>query len=100
MSSYIKRRNVDPLNPTAAFSQTQELPVIAEKTAGHNIGGPSDDKASIITTAKLKKFNDIFGYDHGPATKPADDEEDQEEAQDRVNEMLPGRGSKTNLLEG
>jgi hypothetical protein len=26
-----------------------------------------DDKASVITTDKLKKFNEIYGFDHGPA---------------------------------
>ena len=62
-----------------------------------NIGGPQDDKASIITTDKLKRFNDINGYEHGPATKPLQTEED-EEAQDKVNE-LGGKhqASKTSL---
>lgn len=28
-----------------------------------------DDKASVITQDKLKKFNEIYGYEHGPAVE-------------------------------
>lgn len=34
-----------------------------------------DEKASIITQDKLKKFNEIYGYEHGPATENQDEEE-------------------------
>jgi hypothetical protein len=65
-----------------------------------NVGGPQDDKASNITTDKLKRFNDINGYDHGPATKPLQTEEDEEaEALDKVHDF-PSMGSKANLLKG
>lgn len=43
-----------------------------------NIGSPNDDKASIITQDKLKKFNDIYGYEHGPATKQQEGESEVE----------------------
>jgi predicted RNase H-like nuclease (RuvC/YqgF family) len=36
---------------------------------GHNLNIEAvDDKTSVITTDKLKKFNEINGYDNGPAT--------------------------------
>ena len=54
---------------------------------GTNHGVPNDDKASIITQDKLKKFNEIYGYEHGPAIVNEEDE-DQEEQNDQVNEML------------
>lgn len=59
-----------------------------------NVGGPQDDKASTITTAKLKRFNDINGYEHGPATRFT---EEDEEAQDQVHEMGKHQYSKTSL---
>lgn len=36
---------------------------------GHdlNLEDRGDDRASVITTDKLKKFNEIYGYENGPA---------------------------------
>lgn len=39
-----------------------------------------------MTMDKLKRFNDINGYEHGPATRPIVTEEDQEEL-DKVHDM-------------
>jgi len=33
----------------------------------------NDDKASIITQDRLKKFNEIYGYENGPATVGLED---------------------------
>jgi hypothetical protein len=38
-----------------------------------------DDRASVITQDKLKKFNEIFGYENGPALEGEEDDQDQEE---------------------
>jgi hypothetical protein len=41
---------------------------------GHDLNledGRDADKASVITTDKLKKFNEIYGYEHGPAVDDA-----------------------------
>ena len=48
-----------------------------------NIGTANDDKASIITLDKLKKFNEIYGYEGGPAV------EEPEELLDKVEEIEP-----------
>ena len=39
----------------------------------------NDDKASIITQDRLKKFNEIYGYENGPATRIEDGLDDGEE---------------------
>ncbi len=57
-----------------------------ENLNGTNHGAANDDNASIITLDKLKKFNEIYGYEHGPAV--VDEEEDKEELQDKVEEIL------------
>ena len=37
---------------------------------GQNLNiGDQDDKASVITQDKLKKFNEIYGFEHGPAVE-------------------------------
>ncbi len=46
-----------------------------------NLGTPNDDKASILTHDKLKKFNDINGSEHGPEI------EIESENRDQVNEL-------------
>lgn len=37
-----------------------------------------DDKASVITQDKLKKFNEIYGFDHGPAVEGEEEEIDEQ----------------------
>ena len=39
----------------------------------------NEDRASIITQDRLKKFNEIYGYDNGPATRIEENQEDGEE---------------------
>ena len=41
-----------------------------------NLGDQQDDKASVITQDKLKKFNEIYGYENGPAFEGEEDEEE------------------------
>lgn len=38
----------------------------------------NEDKASIITQDRLKKFNEIYGYENGPATEEPEQEEEGE----------------------
>ena len=33
-----------------------------------------DDKVSVITTDKLKKFNEIYGFENGPAVDEQEDD--------------------------
>ena len=45
---------------------------------GHDLNiEDRDDKASVITQDKLKKFNEIYGFEGGPAVE--DQQEDEEE---------------------
>jgi hypothetical protein len=37
-----------------------------------------DDKVSIITQDRLKKFNEIYGYENGPAVLEETGEEDDQ----------------------
>ena len=49
----------------------------------------NEDKASIITQDRLKKFNEIYGYENGPATEEQEREgEEQEDEQSNPNEGL------------
>lgn len=43
-----------------------------------------DDKNSVFTTEKLKKFNEINGYEDGPALAGEDEENEEEELRDEV----------------
>lgn len=43
---------------------------------GYNLN-IEDDKQSVITTDKLKKFNEINGFDNGPATEQNPEDEEQ-----------------------
>ena len=36
-----------------------------------------DEKMSVITQDKLKKFNEIYGYEHGPAVDGEPEVEDE-----------------------
>ncbi len=49
-----------------------------------NFGNPNDDKASILTVDRLRRFNDINGFEHGPA---AEAEGEDEENRDKVEEL-------------
>ena len=55
-----------------------------------NFGNPNDDKASILTVDRLRKFNDINGYEHGPAADvpAADDQDAADEQRDQVNDLV------------
>ena len=90
-SGYAKRRNVGD-----AGSVTREaLP----KIDSTNYGGPYDDKASTLTRDRLRKFNDINGYEHGPAaTGEQEDAEAFDEAKDQVAELIasPTKGKGRN----
>jgi hypothetical protein len=44
-----------------------------------NFGGPQDDRASTMTRDKFRKFNDINGFEHGPAGE-AEEQEAYDEA--------------------
>ena len=85
-SSYHKKRNLDKIDH---FSTTQEN--IANGDGGlMNFGNPNDDKASILTVDRLRKFNDINGYEHGPAAEAEGAgaaEENEEENRDKVEEL-------------
>jgi hypothetical protein len=96
-SSYHKKRNLDKLDH---FSNTQEN--IATGDGGlMNFGNPNDDKASILTVDRLRKFNDINGYEHGPAAEPEGaGEEHDEENRDKVEELatpLKAKGGRKYL---
>ena len=55
----------------------------------------NEDKASIITQDRLKKFNEIYGYENGPATRI---EEGQEEGEELDQEL--GIDDQSNPNEG
>eukprot|EP00347_Sterkiella_histriomuscorum_P011364 403372734 len=68
-SSYFKKRILDRIN----MMDEQDLEKI-----GHDLNiEDRDDKASVITQDKLKKFNEIYGFEGGPAVE--DQQEDEEE---------------------
>ena len=47
------------------------------------------DRASIITQDRLKKFNEINGYENGPATEELEQEEDEiQDEQSNPNEGI------------
>ena len=46
---------------------------------GHDLNiEDKDDKVSVITTDKLKKFNEIYGFEHGPAVEENEDEQEED----------------------
>ena len=58
-----------------------------------------DEKASVITQDRLKKFNEIYGFEHGPAVDGNEDQnnEDEEgEFGERVGDLLsnPNEGEE------
>jgi hypothetical protein len=77
----VKKRHLDR-QPEAydSVSQSKDAFLRASLEGGApNLGAPGDDRASTITTDKLKRFNDIYGYEHGPAIRVEQDEADQNE---------------------
>jgi hypothetical protein len=40
-----------------------------------------DDKASVITQDRLRKFNEIYGFDHGPAVEGNEEQQEDEEGE-------------------
>lgn len=60
-----------------------------------NFGNPNDDKASILTVDRLRKFNDINGYEHAPAAEAEGAaEENEEENRDKVEDLATPLKSK------
>jgi hypothetical protein len=63
-SSYFKKRILDKINQMDDNDLLQRI--------GHDLNieeGKDADKASVITTDKLRKFNEIYGFDNGPAVE-------------------------------
>jgi hypothetical protein len=58
-SSYFKKRIIDKIN----MMDDREL----EKMNKNLNVEEKDDKASVITQDRLKKFNEIYGFESGPA---------------------------------
>lgn len=53
---------------------------------GHDLNiEDRDDKASVITTDKLKKFNEIYGFENGPALDDQQ-QDDEDEGVSNPNE--------------
>ena len=65
-----------------------------------NFAGNQDDRASTLTMDRLRKFNDINGYEHGPAAGAQDDQDAQDEAKDQVGDLLrsPSKANGRNNL--
>lgn len=86
-SSYHKKRNLEKLEHASTLQDV----VFQENGAGGlmNFGNPNDDKASILTVDRLRKFNDINGYEHGPAAdiEGGEDQEAVDEQRDRVDDL-------------
>lgn len=79
-TSYVKKRlfgrNFDSVSSASQIGHNQPI----------NFASPADDKASIITLGRLKEFNNINGYENGPATDAvqqiADEAEEVDEQKD------------------
>lgn len=67
-SSYFKKRIIDKIN----MMDDKDL-----EKMGKNLNlEEKDEKASVITQDKLKQFNEIYGYDNGPAVEGDEEEEE------------------------
>lgn len=66
-SSYVKKRIFDKINDMneQQFDSVSQNMNLEEK----------DDKESVITQDKLKKFNEINGYENGPAIEQEEEDE-------------------------
>jgi hypothetical protein len=81
----IKRKILERINQV----DEKELAKIMKETQDNNNGAAAAesikaqtinndvDRASIITQDRLKKFNEIYGYENGPATEELEQEEDE-----------------------
>ncbi len=81
----MKRKILERINQV----DEKELAKIMKETQDNNNGAAAAesvkaqtinndvDRASIITQDRLKKFNEINGYENGPATEELEQEEDE-----------------------
>ena len=85
-SSYFKKRIIDQIN----MMDDRQLENMSKNL---NIE-EKDEKASVITQDRLRKFNEIYGFEHGPAT--GDEEQNEEEEQDKPADLLsnPNEGDE------
>jgi hypothetical protein len=93
-TSYVKKRlfgrNFDSVSSASQIAPSQP----------DNFANPNDDKASIITLGRLRKFNDINGYENGPAVNLDPDEGEAEEQMDTVLSLAASRLRAKRLLDG
>lgn len=79
----MKRKILDRINQLDEKQLEQmekELEVKTDDIKAYANGSISnEDKASIITQDRLKKFNEIYGYENGPATRIEDGQDEGEE---------------------
>ena len=82
-ASIMKRKILDRINQLDERQLEQMEKDLEFKTddikAYANGSISNEDKASIITQDRLKKFNEIYGYENGPATRIEEGQEDGEE---------------------
>lgn len=82
-ASMMKRKILERINQLDDKQLEQiekELDVKGDDIRAYANGSISnEDKASIITQDRLKKFNEIYGYENGPATRLEDGIEDVDE---------------------
>jgi hypothetical protein len=82
-ASMMKRKILDRINQLDEKQLEQmekELEVKTDDIKAYANGSISnEDKASIITQDRLKKFNEIYGYENGPATRIDEGQEEGEE---------------------
>ena len=81
----MKRKILERINKV----DEKELAKIMKETQDNNNGAAAAesvkaqtinndvDRASIITQDRLKKFNEIYGYENGPATEELEQDEDE-----------------------
>ena len=87
-ASMMKRKILERINQLDDNQLEQiekELDVKPDDIKAYANGSISnEDRASIITQDRLKKFNEIYGYENGPATRIEEgtEEDDQQDAID------------------
>ncbi len=81
-SAYYKKRIIDQVQ-----GMSDEQLDKMRNNLNMEVDDPNEDKMSVITEDKLKKFNEIYGYEHR-------DEEEEEEA-DKVDDLSnPNEGDE------
>jgi hypothetical protein len=86
-ATMMKRKILDRLNQLEE-KQLAQLEEELDSVRGDDIklyangSITNEDKASIITQDRLKKFNEIYGFENGPATRIEENFEDGEEDQE------------------